>query len=114
MFLGKNHSAADIYSPLFGTVMSFKFNTYNTKSEPTDKEAARFGEKPSLIYTSWLMNKRFGFRKRKGQVHFGHSLSRRVMKEALQSFPRPEAQSACVRFRGEGKFQLNPWYTTFH
>ena len=114
MLLGKRHAASDIYSPLFGPVMGFKANTYSTTSPPTEVDAHRFGEKPFLIYTSWLLNRRFGIRKRKGQGHFGHSLSRSVTREAIGSFPGPELQSACKRFRGEPGFQLYSWYVTFH
>ena len=114
MLLGKPHAASDIYSPLFGPVMGFKANSYSTTSPPTDVDAHRFGEKPFLIYTSWLLNRRFGIRKRKGQGHFGHSLSREIMREAIGSFPGPELMSACKRFRGEPGFQLYSWYATFH
>jgi hypothetical protein len=114
MLLGKPHAASDIYSPLFGPTMGFKSNSYNTINPPTDLDARRFGEKPYLIYTSWLLNRRFGARKRKGQVHFGHSLSRSVMREAFKSFPRPGLQSSCQRFRGEVGFQIYSWYVTFH
>lgn len=114
MLLGKTHSASDIHSPLFGSVMGFKTNSYSATSPPTDVDAHRFGEKPFLIYTSWLLNRRFGIRKRKGQGHFGHALSRSIMREAVSSFPGPELQSACKRFRGEPGFQLYSWYVTFH
>lgn len=114
MLLGKQHAASDIYSPLFGATMGFKSNSYNTMNPPTDFDARRFGEKPFLIYTSWLLNRRFGERKRKGQMHFGHSISRAVTREALKSFPRPALQSACQRFRGETGFQLYSWYVAFH
>lgn len=114
MLLGKKHAAADIYSPLFGSVMGFKTNSYSATAPPTEVDARRFGEKPFLIYTSWLLNRRFGIRKRKGQGHFGHALSRNVMREAISSFPGPELQSACKRFRGEPGFQLYSWYASFH
>ncbi|KAF2273712.1 uncharacterized protein EI97DRAFT_403857 [Westerdykella ornata] len=114
MILGKPHSASDLYSPLFGPTMGFKTNSYNTLQPPTEKDAERFGEKPFLIYTSWLLNRRFGARKRKGQVHFGHSLSRSVAREAITSFPRPALRSAYQRFRGETGFQLYSWYVIFH
>lgn len=114
MLLGQQHSASDIVSPLFGPVMGFKTNAYNTINPPTDADAARFGEKPYLIYTSWLLNRRFGNRKRKGQSHFGHALSRSIMREAISSFPGPELESACKRFRGEPGFQLYSWFVTFH
>lgn len=94
--------------------MGFKTNSYSATSPPTDVDAHRFGEKPFLIYTSWLLNRRFGIRKRKGQGHFGHALSRSIMREAISSFPGPELQSACKRFRGEPGFQLYSWYVTFH
>ena len=114
MLLGKQHAASDFYSPLYGPTLGFKTNAYSTRNPPTDLDAKRFGEKPYLIYTSWLLNRRFGERKRKGQVHFGHSISRRVMKEAMSSFPRAELESVCQRFRGEAKFQLYSWYVAFH
>lgn len=114
MLLGRPHAASDIYSPLFGPTMGFKANGYNTLSPPTETDARRFGEKPYLIYTSWMMNRRFGNRKRKGQVHFGHSLSRSVTREAIYSFPRPALKSACQKFRGETGFQLYSWYAAFH
>lgn len=114
MLLGKTHAASDIYSPLFGSVMGFKTNSYSTTAPPTEVDAHRFGEKPFLIYTSWLLNRRFGIRKRRGQGHFGHALSRSIMREAISSFPGPELQSACKRFRGEPGFQLYSWYVTFH
>lgn len=114
MLLGKPHAASDIYSPLFGPTMGFKANSYSTVNPPTDVDARRFGEKPFLIYTSWLLNRRFGERKRKGQIHFGHSMSRSVSREAIKSFPRPALQSACQRFRGETGFQLYSWYVVFH
>ncbi|KAJ4356779.1 uncharacterized protein N0V89_004815 [Didymosphaeria variabile] len=114
MILGKPHAAADLYSPLFGPTLGFKDNAYNTLKPPTDADAERFGEKPFLIYTSWLLNRRFGARKRKGQVHFGHSLSRSVAQEAITTFPRPALRSAVQRFRGETGFQLYSWYVMFH
>lgn len=36
------------------------------------------------------------------------------MKEAIGSFPGPELQSACKRFRGEPGFQLYSWFVSFH
>ncbi|KAG0645560.1 Xylosylphosphotransferase 1 [Hyphodiscus hymeniophilus] len=114
MLLGKPHAASDLYSPLFGPTMGFKTNAYSTVNPPTDVDARRFGEKPFLIYTSWLLNRRFGERKRKGQQHFGHSISRSVTREAIKSFPRPALQSTCQRFRGETGFQLYSWYVAFH
>ena len=45
MLLGKPHTASDIYSPLFGPVMGFKTNAYNTINPPTEIDAHRFGEK---------------------------------------------------------------------
>jgi len=114
MILGKPHAASDIWSPLFGPMMGFKTNSYNTVTPPTQSDAKRFGEKPWLIYTSWLLNRRFGNRKRKGQAHFGHAITRSVSKEAMKSFPGPELRSACSRFRGDFDFQIYLWYAVFH
>ena len=114
MLLGKPHAASDLYSPLFGPTMGFKMDRYNTREAPTEAQSLLFGERPYHIYTSWLLNRRFGERKRKAPVHFGHSMGRNVTGEAIQSFPRPALQSACQRFRGQSGFQLSSWYTTFH
>ncbi|KAI1846227.1 hypothetical protein JX265_010604 [Neoarthrinium moseri] len=111
MFLGMPHAPSDFYSPLFGSVMGFKPDSYNVKklgSQPT------FGEKPFAYYTSYLLNHRFGQRARKVQAHFGHSVSRAVMKETMSSFPQPSNKGTCERFRGESHFQIYPWYASFH
>lgn len=113
MFLGGPHSAADFWSPLFGSMMGFKHDRYNVKSITKD-DMPSFGEKPYLFYTSWLLNHRFGERERNAQAHFTHSISRKVMEEAMASFPTPSARGACDRFRGESKYQIYPWYATFH
>jgi len=114
MLFGKEHAASDLYSPLFGPTMGFKLYGYNQVIPPTIIDAVRFGEKPYLIYTSWLLNRRFGNRRRAGPAHFGHSLSRNVTKEALSSFPGPMFSTSVQRFRREEGFQLYTWYTAFH
>ena len=115
MLLGLPHSASDFYSPLFGSVMAFKSDHYNVKSLGTKKSLPTFGEKPFVYYTSYLLNHRFGSRSRRVQAHFSHSISRSVMRETMESFPRPAAQGACERFRGESShYQIYPWYASFH
>jgi hypothetical protein len=51
MILGKPHAASDLFSPFLGPTLGFKDNAYNTLQPRTEKDAARFGEKPFLIYT---------------------------------------------------------------
>lgn len=115
MFLGMPHSASDFYSPLFGSVMAFKTDHYNTKTLGGKKSVPSFGEKPFVYYTSFLLNNRFGPRSRHVQAHFTHSVSRSVMRETMASFPRPAVQGACERFRGESQhYQIYPWYASFH
>lgn len=114
MFLGMPHAASDFYSPLFGPTMGFKSDHYNVKQLGGKGQIPSFGEKPFVYYTSYLLNHRFGERNRHVQAHFGHSVSRRVMEEAMASFPQPSAQGACERFRGESRFQIYPWYASFH
>ncbi|KAI0834487.1 hypothetical protein F5Y06DRAFT_289777 [Hypoxylon sp. FL0890] len=114
MFLGMPHAASDFYSPLFGPTMGFKSDQYNVKRLGGKDSIPSFGEKPFVYYTSYLLNHRFGERNRHVQAHFGHSVSRRVMEEAMASFPQPSAKGACERFRGESKYQIYPWYASFH
>ncbi|GAP92551.1 putative udp-glucose 4-epimerase protein [Rosellinia necatrix] len=113
MFLGMEHAASDFYSPLFGPVMAFKTDHYNAKSLSKGSMPS-FGEKPFAYYTSYLLNHRFGERNRHVQAHFAHSVSRAVMREAMASFPRPSMHGACQRFRGEDKYQIYPWFASFH
>ncbi|KAI0004852.1 hypothetical protein F4779DRAFT_630244 [Xylariaceae sp. FL0662B] len=112
MFLGAPHSASDFYSPLFGPAIGFKSDHYNVRR--LGGSVPSFGEKPFVYYTSYLLNHRFGERNRHVQAHFGHSVSRAVMREAMASFPQPAAHGACERFRGESKYQIYPWYASFH
>ncbi|KAI0017544.1 hypothetical protein F4780DRAFT_754921 [Xylariomycetidae sp. FL0641] len=114
MFLGMPHAASDFYSPLFGPVMGFKSDHYNVKALGGKDKIPSFGEKPFVYYTSYLLNHRFGHRNRQVQAHFGHSVSRAVMREAMASFPQPSAKGACERFRGESDFQIYPWFAVFH
>ncbi|KAH7029472.1 uncharacterized protein B0I36DRAFT_245594 [Microdochium trichocladiopsis] len=114
MLLGMPHAASDYYSPLFGSVMAFKPDKYNVKALGSQDKWPTFGEKPFLYYTSYLLNHRFGQRARRVQAHFGHSVSRAVMHEAMASFPGPAHRGVCERFRGESHFQLYPWFTAFH
>ncbi|KAI0436963.1 hypothetical protein F4803DRAFT_566431 [Xylaria telfairii] len=113
MFLGMDHAASDFYSPLFGHVMAFKSDHYNAKSLSKGSMPS-FGEKPFAYYTSYLLNHRFGERNRQVQAHFAHSVSRAVMREAMASFPRPSMNGACQRFRGEDRYQIYPWFASFH
>ncbi|KAI0156692.1 hypothetical protein GGR52DRAFT_583010 [Hypoxylon sp. FL1284] len=114
MFLGMPHAASDFYSPLFGHMMAFKPDHYNVKKLGGKDAVPSFGEKPYVYYTSYLLNHRFGERNRHVQAHFGHSVSRRVMEEAMASFPQPSAKGACERFRGESRFQIYPWFAAYH
>ncbi|KAI4594104.1 Xanthine phosphoribosyltransferase 1 [Pestalotiopsis sp. 9143b] len=115
MFLGMQHAASDFYSPLFGSVMGFKTDSYNVNAKKLGSGSGpTFGEKPFAHYTSYLLNRRFGERPRRVQAHFGHSISRSVMKETMASFPEPARNGACERFRGESRFQIYPWYANFH
>ncbi|KAH6647864.1 hypothetical protein BKA67DRAFT_523271 [Truncatella angustata] len=115
MFLGMRHAPSDFYSPLFGSVMGFKSDSYNVNMKKLGSGTGpTFGEKPFAHYTSYLLNRRFGERPRRVQAHFGHSVSRSVMKETLASFPEPTKNGICERFRGESRFQIYPWYANFH
>ncbi|KAI0597601.1 hypothetical protein F4775DRAFT_559867 [Biscogniauxia sp. FL1348] len=114
MFLGMPHAASDFYSPLFGHTMGFKPDHYNVKKIGAKDDIPSFGEKPFIYYTSYLLNHRFGNRDRRAQAHFGHSVSRAVVREAMASFPKPSAKGTCERFRGESRFQIYPWYAAFH
>ncbi|KAF1923446.1 uncharacterized protein M421DRAFT_9679 [Didymella exigua CBS 183.55] len=80
--LGNLQVASDLFSSLYMNTFGFEGSAYSTLQSPTERDAERFGEKPFLVFTSWLLTFRLNERKRKGQAHFGHSLSRTVTRDS--------------------------------
>jgi hypothetical protein len=106
VFLATHHVSSDIYSPLFGPIIQlYDEPTYNTVDFPSSKNL--YGDAPFLKYTSWLLNQRFGPRPRKIPFHSTHSLSRSLMKEMAEAFPKASTSSAIQRFRGLDANQLH-------
>ncbi|KAJ7896082.1 hypothetical protein B0H14DRAFT_2431241 [Mycena olivaceomarginata] len=116
-FLLKPLSAADFETPLYGPVFRIQFDL-GVKSQPpgvismaVDKE----GEWPGLEFTNWLLDQRFGKRKRRYLHHVAKTLPTPIMKEAAAVWEEEVAKTAESRFRGQGS-QVNlvflaTWYT---
>lgn len=114
MSLGRSISASDIQTPLFGTPISLYLDMWklNVDQRPEFK-LGKTGEAPVAEFTSYLLNLRFGERERALQLHQPKTMDKRMMTEAMSSFPRAGIENPTYRFRGEGE-QLYPWYLTSH
>ncbi|KAJ7491758.1 hypothetical protein B0H11DRAFT_2007749 [Mycena galericulata] len=107
-FLLKSLSSADFETSLYGPVFRIQFDLSVGSTAPSrsrqgvDKE----GEWPSLEYTNWLLDRRFGERQRRYLHHVA---------KAAAIWAEEIAKTAEVRFRGHGPqvylVYLTTWYT---
>ncbi|KAK6362558.1 Xanthine phosphoribosyltransferase 1 [Orbilia blumenaviensis] len=112
MFLSSQHSAADIYSPLYGLPFVFEYTwphftiDYPPAFGPLE---FRFGEHPYLYLCAYLLHVRFGWEYRSYNKHTVHSLSRTIMRELRSTFPSAFELSSAQRFRGESP-SIHLWF----
>ncbi|KAJ7086180.1 hypothetical protein B0H15DRAFT_361823 [Mycena belliarum] len=116
-FLLKSVSAADFDSPLYGPVFRIQFDLGVNSRAPgsirmgVDKE----GEWPALEYTNWLLDQRFGKRRRRYLHHVAKVLSAPTLREVAAIWADELATTGETRFRGQGPqvnlVFLTTWYT---
>lgn len=112
MFLSNQHSAADIYSPLYGLpfVFEYAWPHYTIDYPPAFGSLEfRFGEHPYLYFCAYLLHVRFGWEYRSYNKHTVHSLSRTIMRELRSTFPSAFELSSAQRFRGESP-SIHLWF----
>ncbi|KAK6357765.1 Xanthine phosphoribosyltransferase 1 [Orbilia javanica] len=112
MFLSNQHSAADIYSPLYGLPFVFEYDWphYTLDYPPAFGSLEfRFGEHPYLYFCAYLLHVRFGWEYRSYNKHTVHSLSRTIMRELRSTFPSAFELSSAQRFRGESP-SIHLWF----
>lgn len=66
------------------------------------RELHGFGDNPMGEYASWLLSKRFGYRKRRHIGHFQKFYSFQNLQEAQDTFPQDKVLSPSYAFRYEG------------
>ncbi|KAK6535760.1 Xanthine phosphoribosyltransferase 1 [Arthrobotrys megalospora] len=112
MFLSNQHSAADIYSPLYGLPFVFEYTwPHFTIDYPPAFGSLefRFGEHPYLYLCAYLLHVRFGWEYRSYNKHTVHSLSRSILRELRSTFPSAFELSSAQRFRGESP-AIHLWF----
>ncbi|GAA5902129.1 hypothetical protein JCM6882_006708 [Rhodosporidiobolus microsporus] len=110
-FLLKTLSASDIASPLTGPVfrMYRNFVVEGVPANKNDKDGIE-SEWLGLKHSNWLLDQRFGKRKRPYLAHIAKSISAPVFREAREVFFEAFSSTASARFRGRGPNQITPLF----
>lgn len=98
-FLVDDASSGDISSPLFGPVLRLDYNLLVKGEQFPDATA---GEWSSLWHTNWLLDQRFGPRKRPYIQHVHKSFSKSLLLETRMGWAHEHARVALQRFRKGG------------
>ncbi|EPS38660.1 hypothetical protein H072_7635 [Dactylellina haptotyla CBS 200.50] len=112
MFLSNQHSAADIYSPLYGLAFTFDYDwshftlDYPPAFGPIEH---KHGELPYLYLSAYLLHVRFGWEFRSYTKHTIHPMSKSILQELRSTFPSAFELSSAQRFRGESP-SIHLWF----
>ncbi|KIM72381.1 hypothetical protein PILCRDRAFT_741928 [Piloderma croceum F 1598] len=102
-FLTRRLARSDFSSPLFGPVFRMQNHVRVSSSAKGTSRADPDGEWPSLEYANWLLDRRFGARKRPYMAHFVKTYSTPLLQEVANIWGDELTNSAAVRFRGAGR-----------
>ncbi|KIY66007.1 hypothetical protein CYLTODRAFT_423832 [Cylindrobasidium torrendii FP15055 ss-10] len=107
---------ATFHTPLYGPVLRFD-RAFPVKGDPSGS-AAGDGEWRSLGWSAYLLNERFGTRRRSYVLHNPRSLSLPLLHEASLAFGAQFSATPLSRFRGwhdvPGEFEVNTIFTATH
>ncbi|KAF3939208.1 hypothetical protein ABW19_dt0206118 [Dactylella cylindrospora] len=112
MLLSNQHSAADIYSPLYGLPFTFEYawQHFIIDFPPAFGSIEyKHGEYPYLYLSAYLLYVRFGWELRSYNKHTVHSMSRSILRELRSTFPSAFETSSAQRFRGESP-SIHLWF----
>ena len=98
-FLLDDVSVADVSSPLFGPVLRLDYNLI-VEGKKSPKPTA--GEWSALWHTNWLLDQRFGQRKRPYIHHVHKSFSKSLLQETRMGWAHEHARLGLNRFRNGG------------
>lgn len=94
-------SPADFATPLFGQVFRIQKDLGVGGEAPGTSKQKADGEWPSMGYSNWLLDNRFGIRKRSYLVHQSKLINRPLLDEAASVWAQELKETAEVRFRGK-------------
>ncbi|KAK6538443.1 Xanthine phosphoribosyltransferase 1 [Orbilia ellipsospora] len=112
MLLSNQHTAADIYSPLYGLPFTFDYgwSDFAIDYPPAFGSIEHTtGEMPYLFFSAYLLNIRFGWEGRSYTKHTLHPMSRSILRELRSTFPSAFELSSAQRFRGESP-SIHLWF----
>ncbi|GAA5869721.1 hypothetical protein JCM1840_000570 [Sporobolomyces johnsonii] len=110
-FLLQPLSTSDIESPLSGPVFRVQRDLLVGAVEPDDPTAADpDGEWRGLGISAWLLDQRFGKRRRCYLVHIGKAVSIPMLKEVQGVFLDALTATAEARFRGKAPLEVQPMF----
>ncbi|KAG0290511.1 Xanthine phosphoribosyltransferase 1 [Linnemannia gamsii] len=105
VFLGRETSASDIWTPLYGFVFHMEPTLLvpPTLLPPPLTNTLSIGEWNSLQYSNYLLSRQFGARSRSYLAHVPHVLCTPMLKEIQHIWSEEFSQTSSHRFRGEGR-----------
>ncbi|KAJ9478799.1 EF-hand domain-containing protein [Pseudozyma hubeiensis] len=110
-FFVDDASTGDISSPLFGPVFRLDYNLLVEGKRSAD---ATPGEWSSLWHTNWLLDQRFGKRKRPYIQHVHKSFSKSLLLETRMGWAYEHAQLGTQRFRNGGDNLVTHFLTYYN
>ncbi|KAJ7176967.1 hypothetical protein C8R46DRAFT_1346882 [Mycena filopes] len=103
------------HSPLYGPV--FRLGTLLVDPDPRGEEDGG-GEWRALHWTAWVLDQRFGARKRPYVLHYARALSLPLLHELALALPTFWDFTPLSRFRGQherkGEFEVNTIFAATH
>ncbi|GAA5941932.1 hypothetical protein JCM10213_004338 [Rhodosporidiobolus nylandii] len=114
-FLLKPLSTSDVDSPLTGSVFRM-FRDFSVEgARPEDSDDDPEGEWRGLKYSAWILDRRFGKRKRPYLAHVAKSIPMPLFRELhAVFFGQLETQTSASRFRGRGPAEVTPHFMLQH
>ncbi|SPO32344.1 uncharacterized protein UTRI_02901 [Ustilago trichophora] len=110
-FLMDDTSTGDVISPLFGPVLRLDYNlVVEGKRSPENQP----GEWSALWHTNWLLDQRFGKRRRPYIQHVHKSFSKSLLLETRMGWAAEHARLALNRFRNNGDNLVSHFLTYYN
>ncbi|GAA5983287.1 hypothetical protein JCM11641_002250 [Rhodosporidiobolus odoratus] len=114
-FLMASLTSGDIDSPLSGSVFRMQRDLLVSGVAPEDAQHTNGdGEWRGLGYSAWLLDRRFGERKRPYLVHVAKTLPMPILKEMQQVFLTELTATAAAQFRGKGPTEVAMMFLLTH
>ncbi|GAA5892552.1 hypothetical protein JCM6882_005645 [Rhodosporidiobolus microsporus] len=109
-FLMQPLTLTDLSSPLTGPVFRMQRDLLVGGVSPSDTHDDPDGEWRSLGYTAWLLDERFGKRRRPYLVHVAKTMEGGMLREVQRVFGKELMETASARFRGKAALEVQTMY----